>query len=160
MGRPFQVLRNGQLCVEKTFHTWSAFDRCRLKSIAARLSGADSNHLLDICDENLAGLSRIGKRLNDLIDQVRCYGKFKFDLRQEVASVFGSPVTFGMALLTAEPLHFGDRHVRRPRVASVSRTSSSRNGFITVVTNFISRLLSNCGKRFDSCGNRGASFIQ
>src|ERR1700712_1633938 len=75
--------------------------------------GSDANGFLDIGYENLAvadaaGLRRAPDRVDRLLDQVIGDHDLDFDLGQEVHDVLRAAIQFGVALLPAETLGFGD----------------------------------------------------
>src|SRR5690606_12257989 len=78
----------------------------------AGFAGADANHLFERGDEDLSVADLAGARsafdgFDDPIDQRVVNGGLDLHLGQEVNDVLGAAVQLGVALLTAEALHFG-----------------------------------------------------
>ena len=84
------------------------------ESRSVRFAGADAHGVVEADDEDLAvaDLAGLGGRrdgVDGLVDLVRGDRDLDLDLGQEAHRIFGAAVDFGMALLTAVPLHFGHR---------------------------------------------------
>src|SRR5437867_8696969 len=83
----------------------------KLDRVAASLSRADANHLLDRQDEDLPVADP--PRLCCLLDRFHhvrhllvAHDDLEFHLRQEIDDVLGPPVKLGVPLLPSEALHF------------------------------------------------------
>src|SRR6186713_1496993 len=85
-----------------------------LDSVQPGFSGSDPDRFLDVGDEDLAvadpsGLGGAADRVDRLLDQVVADYDLDFHLGQEIDDVFRAAIEFGVALLPAEALGFGDR---------------------------------------------------
>src|SRR5512147_897775 len=89
--------------------TAAAYEPTGLYRLHATLASAYAYGVFHRGDENLAitdtaGTRRLLDRLDRLFDQGVLDHQLDLHLRQEINHVFGAPVEFGMALLTAETL--------------------------------------------------------
>src|SRR5690242_14302078 len=85
-----------------------------LDSVQPGFSGSDPDRFLDVGDEDFAvadapGLGGATDRVDRLLDQIIPDHDLDFHLGQEVDDVFCTAVEFGMPLLPAKALGFGDR---------------------------------------------------
>src|SRR6185437_2511839 len=81
--------------------------------VQSGFSGADADGLFDLGDENLAvadtpGLGGAADRVDRAVDEVVADHDLDLHLGQEIHDVFGAAIEFGMSLLPAETLGFGD----------------------------------------------------
>src|SRR2546421_7388373 len=100
-----------RLAAERAVRPLSA----NLKSTVIRLAGANTNHAIDVGDEDLAvaDLARLGglqNGIDDLVGQLTAHGDLDAGLGNEVDHVLGTAIQLRMASLAPEALHFGDRH--------------------------------------------------
>src|SRR5437879_9011830 len=85
-----------------------------LDSVQPGFSGSDPDRFLDVGDEDLAvadapGLGGAADRVDGLFDQLVRNHDLDFHFGQEVDDVFRTAIEFGVSLLPAETLGFGDR---------------------------------------------------
>src|SRR4051812_2970796 len=83
-------------------------------SVQPGFSGSDPDRFLDVGDEDLAvadapGLGGAADRIDRLFDQLVRNHDLDFHLGQEVDDVFRTAIEFGVSLLPAKTLGFGDR---------------------------------------------------
>src|ERR1700676_4774387 len=87
----------------------------RLQGDGSLLAGTNADRLANGADENLSvpNLVSAGRVLDGLhrtLDQRIVHDDFDNYLRDEVYLIFGAPVEFGMALLSAEAFRLDDGH--------------------------------------------------
>ena len=113
-----------------------------LKRVVIQFAGADSDHLLQAADENLAianlaGASGLGNCFDHPVKLVVHHCHFDLDLRQEIHHVLGAPVQLVWPFCRPKPFTSVTVMPCTPTSASASRTSSSLNGLMTATTNFM-----------------------
>src|SRR3546814_2910511 len=90
------------------------FVKCeRLKRVLVAFAGADAKRGLDMADEDLAvadpaGLCGGGDRLHNALCHRILDDDLQLHLGQKVDDIFGAAIQFGMTLLPAEDLGFGE----------------------------------------------------
>jgi hypothetical protein len=99
--------------------------------------------LFEVEDENLAvtdlaGTGRFLDSLNDLIDLVALYCGFDLDLGQEIDDILGTRYSSVCPFCRPKPFTSVTVMPCTPMAESASRTSSSLNGLMMAVTNFMS----------------------
>jgi hypothetical protein len=120
-----------------------AFHGLSLQGIGAGFAGPDADDLFEIENEDLAvadlaGTCRLLDGFDDLIDLVALDGGLDLHFRQKVDDILGAPVQLGMPFCRPKPFTSVTVMPCTPMADRASRTSSSLNGLMMAVTNFMS----------------------
>jgi hypothetical protein len=102
-------VRNLFICLSVVFLILSLYSAFTL------FFGANADRFVDVGNEDLAiadlaGFGGTDDRADGSIDSIIGDDHFDFDLGQEIDGVFAAAIDFGVALLTAKPFDFTDRH--------------------------------------------------